>query len=54
MRSLGGCYENGHGCVQNDTKAMELYEKSAKLGYSAAMYNIGVCYPVQQERYHVI
>ena len=41
---LGYCYDNGDGCDQNDTKAFEWYEKSAKLGYCVAMNNVGVLY----------
>ena len=44
MNSLGYCYEQGEGCDKNYTKAFEWYEKSAKLGYSSAMYNVGTCY----------
>ena len=34
----------GEGCDQNKTKAVEWYEKSANSGYSAAMFNLGICY----------
>jgi len=34
----------GEGCDQNKTKAVEWYEKSAHLGYSGAMSNLGICY----------
>ena len=47
MNMLGQCYNtagNGKGCDQNLTKAVELYEKSAQLGNSDAMYNLGECY----------
>ena len=44
MCSLGACYETGQGCDQNDTKAVEWYEKSANLGFSLAMFNVGNCY----------
>jgi TPR repeat protein len=38
------CYEKGQGCDQNQTKAVEWYEKSANLGCSHAMHNLGNCY----------
>jgi TPR repeat protein len=41
---LGCCYKKGQGCDQNQTKAVEWYEKSANLGLSAAMSNLGNCY----------
>ena len=44
MAFLGYCYGNGHGCDQNVTKAVELYEKSATLGNCRAMVNVGYCY----------
>jgi TPR repeat protein len=31
------------GCCQNKTKAVELFEKSARLGYGGAMYLLGTC-----------
>ena len=31
------------GCCQNKTKAVELFEKSAWLGYGGAMYLLGTC-----------
>ena len=34
----------GEGCDQNQTKAVEWYEKSASLGCCAAMSNLGNCY----------
>ena len=34
----------GEGCDQNKTKAVEWYEKSANLGCSTAMYNLGTSY----------
>ena len=34
----------GEGCDQNKTKAVEWYEKSANLGCSTAMYNLGASY----------
>ena len=43
---LGFCYEMGQGCDQSWTKANEWYEKSANLGLSAAMYNLGNCYKI--------
>ena len=40
MNNLAICFENGHqGCEQNYEKAMQLYEKSAKLDYAPAMVN---------------
>ena len=37
---MGICFERGYaGCEQNREKAMQLYEKSAKLGYCPAMVN---------------
>jgi TPR repeat protein len=40
LNNLGMCFEIGIGSAQQDyTKALNLYEKSAKLGYSAAMAN---------------
>ena len=44
MSNLGVCYTNGQGCAQNMTKGVELYQKSANLGRSHAMYNLGNCY----------
>ena len=44
MSELGLFHAMGHGCDQNDTKAVEWYEKSAQLGYSAAMFYLGNCY----------
>jgi len=44
MCNLGACYDKGEGCDQNETKAVELYEKSANLGCSDAMHNFGNCY----------
>ena len=40
MNNLGICFERGYAdCEQNREKAMQLYEKSAKLGYCPAMVN---------------
>jgi TPR repeat protein len=44
MNNLGYCYELGGGVDQDMTKAFELYEQSALLGHSTAMYNLGNCY----------
>ena len=44
MCHLGFCNEKGQGCDQNYTKAVEWFEKSANLGNSAAMYNLGKFY----------
>ena len=44
MDKLSNCYKRGSGCDQNHTKAFEWFEKSAKLGHSVAMYNVGDCY----------
>ena len=38
------CYCVGSGVDEDLTKAFELYEQSALLGYSAAMNNLGMCY----------
>ena len=38
------CYDHGLGCEQDKTKAFEWYEKSANLGDSMAMYNLGRSY----------
>ncbi len=40
MNNLAICFENGYpGCEQNIDKALELYNKSSKLGYCPAMVN---------------
>ena len=44
MNSLGSCYIRGEGVDQDLTKGFELYEQSALLGNSNAMYNVGVFY----------
>lgn len=41
---VGVLYENGSGVEQNDTKAAEWFEKSAKQGHMDAQYNIGLMY----------
>lgn len=43
---VGVLYENGSGVDQNDTKAAEWFEKSAKQGHMDAQYNIGLMYAV--------
>jgi TPR repeat protein len=48
MCILGLRYEKGQGCDQNQTKAVEWYEKSANSGYSVAMSNIGLCYEYER------
>ena len=35
ISNLAFCIENGIGCQKDIPKAMELYEKSAKLGYAS-------------------
>jgi TPR repeat protein len=42
--TVPGKPHSGQGCDQNQTKAVEWYEKSAHLGYSTAMFNLGECY----------
>lgn len=37
-------YENGHGFVQDDAKALECYRQAAELNYSGAFFNLAVCY----------
>jgi TPR repeat protein len=45
MFLLAGCYYRGvKGFQQDQTKAMELYARSADLGYSTAHNNLGVIY----------
>jgi len=44
MNNLGYCYHYGVGVDEDKTKAFELYEQSANLGDSAAMFSVGVCY----------
>ena len=44
MCNLGLRYEKGEGCDQNQTEAVEWYEKSAQLGDRDAMHNFGNCY----------
>ena len=44
MLNLGYCYSKGEGTDVNNTKAFELYEKSANLGYCNAINNVGVLY----------
>ena len=42
MNNLALCFEKGYGdCQQDFQKALQLYEKSAKLGYCPAMVNRG-------------
>ena len=38
---MGFSYTNGLGCERNESKAVELYERSAHSGNSGAMYNLG-------------
>ena len=44
MNDLASCYDKGLGTDVNKTKAFELFEKSANLGYCFAMYNVGTYY----------
>ena len=44
MSNLGYCYSQGEGTDVNKTKAFELYEKSANLGFCTAMCNVGNYY----------
>jgi TPR repeat protein len=45
MNNLASLYERGSGGLPQDySEAFKLYEKSAKLGYARAKYNIGLCY----------
>ena len=40
LNNLAICFENGYaGCQQNYEKAMQLYDKSAKLSFCPAMVN---------------
>ncbi len=42
---LGECYQNGeNGCVKNDTKALEWYQKSVAQGNGCAQYGLGEMY----------
>ena len=41
---LGRCYDKGYGVKENDQKAFELYQKSAKQDYAKAMFQLGKCY----------
>ena len=44
MDNLGTCYDFGVGVDEDLTKAFELYEKSALLGFSFGMWSVGNCY----------
>jgi TPR repeat protein len=41
---LGFCYRNGIGTDINEQKAVELYQKAANLGSSAAQHNLAIMY----------
>mmetsp|Transcript_34344 Transcript_34344/g.77189 ORF Transcript_34344/g.77189 Transcript_34344/m.77189 type:complete len:217 (-) Transcript_34344:252-902(-) len=48
--NLGNLYEYGrHGLEKNVTRAVELYERAADLGVSAAHFNLGVMYMMGTE-----
>jgi TPR repeat protein len=45
LTSLGYRYDHGYnGLIENDQRAYELFEESAKLGSETAMYNMGAFY----------
>jgi len=46
MNNLAGCYQHGEGVDEDYTKTFEWYEKSANLGFSSAMTNVGISYEV--------
>ncbi len=47
MNRLALRYENGNGVDEDLTKAFELYEQSALLGYCRGMFNLGYCYVLE-------
>ena len=45
IRNLGGCYSDGlYGLLQDNAKALELWNRSAKLGNTRSYYSIGNSY----------
>ena len=46
MTNWGYCYEAGIGTEQDLSKAIEIYQQAADLGYDVAQCNLGYCYEV--------
>ncbi len=44
QNSLGQCYQNGEGIMQDFAQAVEWYRKAAEQGNILAQYNLGHCY----------
>lgn len=44
LNNLACFYIIGQGCLKNENKAFDLYEKAAKQGYADSQYNLGVYY----------
>ena len=44
QNSIGACYHNGKGVVQDYARAMEWYMKAAEQGYATGQTNIGKLY----------
>ena len=42
--TLGDMYVEGQGVPQNDTTAVEFYERAAAQGHAEAQYNLGCMY----------
>ena len=51
---LGRCYDKGRGVAENDSQALQWYQKSANQDYAKAIYAVGKCYKdgkgVQKDR----
>ena len=51
---LGRCYDKGRGVAEDDSQALQWYQKSAKQDYAKAIYAVGKCYKdgkgVQKDR----
>ena len=51
---LGRCYDKGLGVAEDDSQALQWYQKSAKQDYAKAIYAVGKCYKdgkgVQKDR----